>query len=106
MATTKTYKRASDVVQGIGANLKDIAGQDVLLVRFSVAERPFEGETRTITVMDLALDPSKPDETQVFHIWSDTFAERIAEISNDDLPLLITFEQVSTRRGQQAWTFR
>lgn len=109
MATTsKTsgYRRASDFVEGIGKSLDEIENKDVLLVKFSITERTMEGEKRPIVLLTLALDPDKPEDTTLFHAWSESLATRLSEIPNDALPLIIAFEQTRTRSGFKVWTFR
>ena len=126
MATTKTtYKRAGQFAPGIGGNLDTIANNDVLLVRYSIDERPLnrrkEGdpepeetpnptkgrvtELATIVFMTIALNPDKPDETKLFHAWSDDLAGKLAQIPTEELPLLIKFSKVRTGGGYNVWTF-
>lgn len=110
MATTSTtspYRRASDVSQGIGKKLDEIIGQDVLLVNFRADQRPqgIDRSEKTILMLTLALDPSKPSETTLFHAWSQSLSDRLVEIPGDELPLLIKFVKVATASGTNAWSF-
>lgn len=129
MATTKTttsqYARAGQYAPGIGDNLDKLANRDVLLVHYSLDERPLsqrkDSETNddpapaptgrkttdlaTIVFLTIAEDVSKPEETTLFHAWSDSLAQKIAQIPTDKLPLLIMFSKVRTGGGFNVWTF-
>lgn len=104
-STPSQYKRASDIVQGIGDNLEKIADTDVLLCSYAIQERTMRNENRTFVKMSIAIDPSKPDVRKDFHAWSDSLAEKLSEIPNSDLPVLIKFIRVPTTAGFRVWTF-
>ena len=99
------YRRAADLVQGIGANLESIQNTDVLLKAFSIQERPMRGETRTFVKLSIAKDINKPEVATDFHAWSDSLAEKLGELPDDSLPLLIKFVRVATSGGFRVWTF-
>jgi hypothetical protein len=109
MATTNTtsqYRRASEFSKGIGASLDSVAGKDVLLTGFTVEQRGMgEGDPKTIVYLDIAT-VDHPDDSVLFHAWSDSLAEKLGEIDKSALPLLILFEQAKTRGGFKVWTFR
>lgn len=104
MATTKEYKRASDFVTGIGANLESIQDKDVLITHFSISERPMRGDTRTFVSMEISTKMD-PTDTTLFHAWSDSLAAKLAELPDDSLPLIIKFVRVATAAGFRVWTF-
>lgn len=127
MATTETksqYRRAGEVSPGIGENLDTILNKDVLLIRYSISERmlnrrageqnadeeddsttPSGAQLSTIVMLTIALDIDKPDDTKLFHAWSDSLAEKLAPINDEDLPLLIKFMRAPTSSGFKVLTF-
>jgi hypothetical protein len=99
-ATTKTYRRASDVATGIGENLSTILGTDVLLHKYNINERSLGADgDKTIVLLTLS-SIDDPEDTTLYHAWSESLATKIAEISDEDLrePMLIKFVKVPTRR--------
>lgn len=114
LATAKSgpskYARATDYVEGIGAGLESIQNNDVLLAKVRIQERDMRGEKRTFVLMDIATDieaydPEKEDTTKLYHAWSDSLAEKLAEIPEDKFPLILKFVRVPTAGGFKVWTF-
>lgn len=117
MATDKTnaptsYKRAQDFDQ-FGAGLDSLMGRDVLLTRYSVSERPItDRETKergdkvfvTIYVQEL-VDGQGDGKDVVYHAWSEPIANKLAQIPNDQLPVLIEFVKVDGANGK-VWSFK
>ena len=105
------YRRASDIVQGIGENLKSIAGRDVLLTAYSVDQRAMtdsvtkEKADRTIVLLQVAVNIDNPDEITTFHAWSESLAEKLGELTPETLPVIINFDRVQTRAGFDVWSF-
>lgn len=104
MATAQTYKRAADYVVGIGDNLDRIAGHDVLLVDYQIGDRNMRGETRKFVSLDIAT-VSDPANVQRFHAWSDSLGEKLVDVPQDALPVLIKFVRVPTAGGYKVWSF-
>jgi hypothetical protein len=102
---TTTYRRASDLIEGIGANLDSIQDKDVLLKGFTIQERNMPNETRTLLMLEIAPDVTKPDETKWYHAWSDSLANKLAEIPSDALPVIIKFTRMTTKSGFRVWSF-
>lgn len=110
MATTATqskYRRASEFIQGIGANLDTIAGKDVLLWEFTVEpERKFGNGTNTFVSMKISTMDDE-ENIQLFHAWSESLATRLEELNGADgvaYPLIVKFEKANTSSGQKVWT--
>ena len=109
--TVATDKVASDIVQGIGENLKSIAGRDVLLTAYSVDQRAMtdsvtkEKADRTIVLLQVAVNIDNPDEITTFHAWSESLAEKLGELTPETLPVIINFDRVQTRAGFDVWSF-
>lgn len=100
MATAKNYKRATDFVKGIGKSLP--ANVDMLLIRFTVDARTFSGSERAIVYMTLA-PVDEPENVDEYHAWSDSLAQKLAEIPDDVLPLVVRFVKTRTRAGFEVW---
>ena len=99
MATvSNTTKRASSLVPGIGQSLDKILGQDVIVEKVWIGDRSMDGEQRTIVLITLA-------DGSLFHAWSDSLAEKIAEIPSAEFPLTFKFVKATTRRGFSVLTF-
>jgi hypothetical protein len=99
MTTSNTPKRASEFSKGIGGNLDTILGKDVTVVRTSIDQRNFDGELSTIVLIEL-------EDGSLYHAWSDSLAQKIAEIPHDAYPLVFKFIRVPTRRpGQTVISF-
>jgi hypothetical protein len=117
MATDKSnaptaYKRAQDYDQ-FGASLDSLIGRDVLLVRYSVSERPItdretkeRGDKTFVTIYVQELKDGIPSGTDVvYHAWSAPIADKLAQIPNDELPVLIEFMKVAGANGN-VWSFK
>jgi len=114
---TPTYERASTYVKGIGESLEKVADRDVLVHGFSVSHRPMRGEPKTFVSLNLST-VNDPTNIQLFHAWSDSLADKLADLpaertDEDDVrvyvlasPLLLTFERVATAAGFRVWTFK
>ncbi len=99
MATvSNTTKRASSFAPGIGQSLDKILGQDVIVEKVWIGERSMEGEQRPIVLITLS-------DGSLFHAWSDSLAEKIAEIPTSEFPLTFKFVKSVTRRGFNVYTF-
>jgi hypothetical protein len=90
MATT-TVKRASTFAPGIGKNLTDILDTDVIVTKVSITERNFEGEPRPCVMITL-------EDGTLYHAWSESLADKIAEIPLEEYPLTFKFVRVATRK--------
>ena len=118
------YRRAGAFAPGIGANLSTIFNKDVLLTHYSIDERPLNRrndddeapdndtpksrrttDLATIVFLTIAEDVNKPTETKLYHAWSDSLAQKIAQIPTEELPLLIKFANVRTGAGYNVITF-
>lgn len=118
MATDKTaapakYRRAQEFDQ-FGEGLEKLMGRDVLLVRYSVSERPItdretkeRGDKTFVSLYVKELDDSgEPEEKEtVYHAWSEPLANKLAQIPDDALPVLIEFQKVAGAQGN-VWSFR
>lgn len=96
MATTQnTPKRASTFAPGIGLKLDDaengILNQDVVVTSVWVGERNFDGEMRPIAIITL-------DDGRIYHAWSASLVDKIAEIPVSEYPLVFKFVKVPTRK--------
>ena len=117
MATDKTaapvqYKRAQDFDQ-FGAGLDTLIGRDVLLTRYSVSERAItdretkeRGDRTFVTIYVQELNDGVGDgKDVVYHAWSEPLANKLAQIPDDELPVLIEFMKVAGAQGN-VWSFR
>jgi hypothetical protein len=94
-----TAKRAASFAPGIGKNLTDILDKDVVVTKAWIGERTYEGEPRPIVLITL-------DNGDVYHAWSASLADKVAEIPEDQYPLTFKFVKNATRRpGQFVITF-
>ncbi len=108
MATTKTYARASQFIKGLGENLDKIEGKDMLLWGFDIEEgRQFGDKENTLVTMTLSTMDDE-DTKVLFHAWSDSLADRLRELSanNVALPVVVAFERAQTSRGYRVWTVK
>ena len=108
MATTEKsapsqYRRASEF-DTFGKNLDTVLGRDVLLRKFSVSERSItdretkeRGEKVFVNLTVSELDDL--DVTTVYHAWSEPLANKLSQIPDDALPLLIMFVKVPGAQG-------
>ena len=101
MATT--VKRAASFAPGIGLSLDDknegILGKDVVVTKAWIGERNYDGEMRPIVILTL-------DNGSVYHAWSKSLADKIAEVPEDEFPLTFKFVKLPTRRpGQTVISF-
>ena len=95
MAATKTYRRAAELAPGIGPNLTDILDKDVVVSHVSISERSFEGEPRPIVLVTVR-DNDGGEVT--YHAWSESLADKISQIPEDQFPLMFKFIKVPTRK--------
>lgn len=114
----QTYERAADKIEGIGSNLDKIAGRDMLLHSFILDERPMRGDDKAFVTMSIS-DVDSPDEVIKYHAWSDSLAEKLAQLSPNYVPgepltlpfsytlsepLLVSFVRSPTASGFRVWT--
>ncbi len=90
MATTEV-RRASTFAPGIGKNLTDILDTDVIVSKIWIGERNFDGDKRPIVLITLA-------NGELYHAWSESLADKISEIPEDQYPLTFKFVKVPTRK--------
>ena len=94
-----TVKRAATFAPGIGKNLTELLGKDVTVTHTWVGERMFDGDMRPIVILTL-------DNGDVYHAWSASLCDKIAEIPVEEFPLVFKFVRVDTRKaGQSVITF-
>lgn len=100
------YQRATDYVKGIGASLDTLQGRDVLLRRFEISERAMRGnETTFVSLVISELDNGEASqEVGEFHAWSKSLAEKLAEIPETALPVIVKFIKVTTGAGFKVWS--
>jgi hypothetical protein len=107
---TSPYRRASEFATGIGDTLDKIADKDVLLVGYNVSQRSIRGEPRSFVLLRLwTNDPNdydgNPESASLYHAWSESLAEKLADIPENALPVLIRFTRVATSGGFRVWSF-
>lgn len=102
-AQTPEIARATEFVKGIGENLETIQGRDMILRSFHLSERPMRGEKKPFVSMELSEIGS--EEVREYHAWSESLRDKLAEIPDDKLPLLVQFVRVSTSGGFRVWSF-
>ena len=98
-----TPKRAATFAPGIGLSLDDkvngILGKDVVVQRAWIGERTYDSEMRPIVILTLA-------NGNVYHAWSMSLADKIAEVPEEEFPLTFKFVKLPTRRpGQTVISF-
>lgn len=99
MATANTPKRAATYAPGIGKGIKEILGQEVVVVKASISERNYGGEMSPIVIVTL-------ENGNLYHAWSQSLCDKIAEIPDDAWPLAFKFVSVPTSKpGQSTITF-
>jgi hypothetical protein len=103
MATTSTSnpsvpRRAAEYAPGIGPNLDEILEKDVTVTKTAIEQRSFGGDDKTIVFITL-------DTGEIYHAWSDSLAEKIAQIPLDAYPLVFKFSLAKTRAGFKVLTF-
>ena len=103
-STTPTYARATDHVKGIGESLETIQNRDVLLRTFSISERSMRGDKKTFVSMQIS-ELDNLDVVKDCHAWSESLADKLAEIPDSALPVVINFTRVATSGGFRVWTF-
>ena len=104
MATAPTYARATEYVKGIGESLEKIQNRDVLLKSFQITERPMRGEKKVYVSMQIS-EVDGLDTVTEYHAWSESLADKLAEIPDSALPVLVSFQRVATSGGFRVWTF-
>lgn len=107
------YQRAKNYITGIGKNVDEIQGRDVLLHKYFIEERASgPGDENVLVKLEIAeLDQNGEPETDsdgalvltLYHIWSSNFANMIAEIPDDALPLIVKLTRQPTSKGFRAW---
>lgn len=110
-ATTNTMKRAGSY-DTFGKSLDSLLDRDVILRRYSIQERGLrdretkEKEDRTFVLVYInEMDDADGVDPQIYHAWSGDLADKLAQIPNDDLPVLIKFMRVPTGGGFKVYTF-
>ena len=115
MPTDKTaapvsYRRASEF-DNFGKSLEAILDRDVILRRYSVQERNLrDRETgdkaeRTFVVVYVNETDNAEVTPIVYHAWSDDLANKLAEIPDDALPVLIKFVRITTGGGYKVYSY-
>jgi hypothetical protein len=89
-----TPKRAATYAPGIGKNITDLLDTDVVVKSAWVGERNFDGEMSPIVIVTL-------DDGSVYHAWSASLRDKIAEIPDDAWPLTFKFVRLNTRKAGQ-----
>jgi len=100
---TPKYERAADKIEGIGKTLDSLNGQDVLLHDFSITERSMRGDTKTFVSLTIS-KINTPDEVETYHAWSESLAEKVAQLDKDELPMIASFVKSTTAGGFRVWT--
>jgi hypothetical protein len=100
-----TYSRAADKIEGIGDKLDLIQGRDMLLHDFAISERSMRGEDKTFVALTLS-EVNTPDEVKHYHAWSESLAEKVAQLDKDDLPMVAQFVKITTAGGFQVWSIQ
>jgi hypothetical protein len=113
-AAPKSYRRAQDFDQ-FGPNLETLIGRDVLLMRYSVSERPItdretkeRGDRTFVSIYVCEMENGAPvneDNPTVYHAWSEPLANKLAQIPDAELPVLIEFQKVAGAQGN-VWSFK
>ena len=99
MATANTPKRAATFAPGIGKGIKELLNRDVVVVKASISERNYSGEMSPIVIVTL-------EDGSIYHAWSQSLCDKIAEIPDDAWPLVFKFVSVPTSKpGQATITF-
>lgn len=108
MATDKSaapsYRRASEF-DTFGKNLDSLLERDVILRRYSISERPItdretkERENRAFVNVWINEVGDPDSEPKVYHAWSEPLANKLAQIPDDQLPVLIKFLKVPGAQG-------
>lgn len=98
------YQRAAAFVQGIGDNLDKIQNRDVLLRGFIITERTMRGAKQAF--VELSISEVGDAEIVQYHAWSQPLADKLADIPDEALPLLIQFFRDKTSSGNSVWSFR
>jgi hypothetical protein len=94
-----TPKRAATYAPGIGKNITELLDKDVVVTKAWVGERNFDGEMSPIVLVTL-------DSGEIYHAWSASLRDKIAEIPDDAWPLTFKFVRLATRRpGQTVLSF-
>lgn len=118
MATDKTsapvsggFRRAGEF-DTFGKSLEAILDKDVILRKYSVTERglrdrdnPGNKEDRTFVLIWINEVDDENGTQQLFHAWSEDLANKMAQIPDDALPLLIKFRRIPTAGGYKVYTF-
>lgn len=99
MADKIAPKRASQFAPGIGKSLTELLGQDVVVAKTSISERSYAGEPTICVIVTL-------ENGEIYHAWSASLANKIAEIPEGEYPLTFKFIRVPTSKaGMSAITF-
>jgi hypothetical protein len=103
-AAPVTYRRASDF-DTFGKNLDSLLDRDVILRKYSVSERSItDRETKErgerVFVNLWINELNDPDsDPKVYHAWSEPLANKLAQVPDDALPVLIRFLKVPGAQG-------
>lgn len=97
------FKRATDYVEGIGSNLDAVQGRDVILRGYEVSNRPMRGESAVFVDLRIS-ETDDPETVTQYHAWSDSLGEKIGQIPQENLPVLIQFGKTRTSSGFNVWT--
>jgi hypothetical protein len=103
VSNRQQYSRAADKIEGIGDNLDKIEGRDMLLHNFAISERSMRGDDKTFVGLTLS-EIATPDEVKSYHAWSESLAEKVAQLDKDELPMIVAFQRVTTAGGFRVWT--
>jgi len=102
--TTNTYRRASEF-DTFGKNLDTLLGRDVILRKYSVSERSItdretkeRGDRVFVNIWINEMD-NQEVEPLVYHAWSEPLANKLSQIPDDALPVLIKFLKVPGAQG-------
>jgi len=105
-ADAPVYNRASQYVKGIGVSLDTLQGRDLLLRSYEVSERAMKGNETTFVALNLSEMEAGQPSTEVIeaHAWSASLAEKLSEIPQSALPVIVQFVRVPTSAGFRVWS--
>lgn len=92
--------RISRYVKGIGERLDGIANEDVTVLAVRVGTRPMQGSEKSYVELDIA---DANGEAVLYHAWSDSLAEKLADIPAEAFPLTARFFKTRTGGGFEIW---
>lgn len=103
MAAQKEYKRASDIVGDMSPGLDDVEDKELLLYGVRISMRSMRGKETEFVEVDVA-PVDDAENISTYHAWSKSLAEKLAQIPDSDMPVLINFTRVRTGSGFRVWT--